>query len=115
MAAPPAVPEFELLVLRRDGAPAAAFPLKEGDNLVGVRSPGATTNLAVDLSPFDTRQVISRRHALFRIAGDRILLADCGSTNGTTVNDTPLVKKLIPVTEESVIEFAGLRCRIRLK
>ena len=67
----------------------------------------------MDLSPFDNRQVISRRHALVRVTGARVLLADCGSTNGTTVNDEALTKTLVEVTEESAISFAGLRCKIR--
>ena len=107
--------EFELLIVKADGTPLAAFPLTEGHNLVGVRSPGTTHVPAVDLSPFDNRKVISRRHALFRVAGNQVLLADCGSTNGTTVNDQALTKTPVEVTEESAIAFAGLRCRIRAK
>jgi hypothetical protein len=107
--------EFELLIVKADGTPLAAFPLTEGHNLVGVRSPGTTHVPAVDLSPFDNRKVISRRHALFRVSGNQVLLADCGSTNGTTVNDQALTKTPVEVTEESAISFAGLRCRIRAK
>jgi hypothetical protein len=107
--------EFELLIVKADGTPLAAFPLTKGHNLVGVRVPGAPHAPAVDLSPFDNRKVISRRHALFQVSGNQILLADCGSTNGTTVDDQALTKTPVEVTEESAIAFAGLRCRIRAK
>jgi hypothetical protein len=107
--------EFELVVVKADGTVVAAFPLNAGDNLVGVRTAGAAHAPVVDLAPFDNRKVISRRHALLRVAADRLLLADCGSTNGTTVNNQALSKMLVEVTEKSEIAFAGLRCRIRAK
>jgi hypothetical protein len=109
----PPVREYELVIVRRDGSAVASFPLKEGDNLVGVRTP--TVIPTVDLSPYDPRKVISRRHAIVRVAGGRVLLGDLGSTNGTTVNGAALVKKAVEVNEESDIAFAGLRCRLRAK
>jgi hypothetical protein len=107
--------EFELAVVRRDGSTVIAFPLKEGDNLIGVKVPGTGVSPAVDLGPCDPRKVISRRHAILRVIGERILLADCGSTNGTEVNGEAITKKPVEVTADSEIAFAGLRCRLRAK
>lgn len=114
---PPAGPtpparEFQLLVVKRDGTPVAAFPLKEGDNLVGVRSQGGMVP-SVDLARFDSRKVISRRHAILRVEAGRVLLQDCRSTNGTAVNGHDLTQTPVEVNEESIIEFAGLRCCLR--
>jgi hypothetical protein len=107
--------EFELAVVRRDGSTVVAFPLKEGDNLIGVKVPGSAIVPAVDLGPCDPRKVISRRHAILRVIGERMLLADCGSTNGTEVNGEPITKKAVEVTADTEIAFAGLRCRLRAK
>lgn len=112
----PAQPrQFELAVIRRDGSTVLAYPLKEGDNLIGIKVAGSGVTPAVDLGPCDPRKVISRRHAILRVIGERLLLADCGSTNGTEVNGEPLTKAPVQVTEESEIAFAGLRCRLRAK
>jgi hypothetical protein len=112
----PAQPrQFELAVIRRDGSTVLAYPLKEGDNLIGIKVAGSGVTPAVDLGPCDPRKVISRRHAILRVIGERLLLADCGSTNGTEVNGEPITKAPVQVTEESEIAFAGLRCRLRAK
>jgi len=35
-------------------------------------------------------QHVSKKHCVFRIRGEQVFLEDCGSTNGTIVNDQPL-------------------------
>jgi hypothetical protein len=107
--------QFDLAVIRRDGSTVVAFPLKEGDNLIGVKIAGSGVIPVVDLGPCDPRKVISRRHAILRVIGERLLLADCGSTNGTEVNGEPITKAPVQVTEQSEIAFAGLRCRLRVR
>src|SRR5215204_5340905 len=41
-----------------------------------------------DLSAGDSN--LSRRHAVIERAGDSVLISDCGSRNGTAVNDHPV-------------------------
>ena len=41
-----------------------------------------------DLSAGDSN--LSRRHAVIERAGDSVLISDCGSRNGTAVNDYPV-------------------------
>jgi hypothetical protein len=48
---------------------------------------GRTDNSDVSIP----EESISKRHCTFEIAADGILLTDCGSTNGTSVNGTPLM------------------------
>lgn len=56
-------------------------------------------------------QGLSRRHAEFRGDGDRLLLADLGSTNGTFVNREP-VKGEVPVYDGDVIHFGHAEYRL---
>lgn len=53
-----------------------------GGELVLGRDPSCTVPLPSDL--------ISRRHAEITVDGDRVMLKDLGSTNGTYVNDRPV-------------------------
>jgi pSer/pThr/pTyr-binding forkhead associated (FHA) protein len=62
---------------------------------------------------------VSRRHALFTVEGERILLADHpgsgnrGSRNGTWVDGVRIACTPVEVTEASEIAFAQLRFRLR--
>lgn len=58
-----------------------AFPLRQGENVIG-RTSDAAIMIA---SPS-----ISRRHAIVHILGDRAEIEDLRSKNGTTVNDQPV-------------------------
>ncbi len=107
--------QFELAVVRRDGSTVVAYPLRDGDNLIGVKVAGSGVIPTVDLGPCDPRKVISRRHAILRVIGERMLLADCGSTNGTEVNGEAVTRSAVQVTEQSEISFAGLRCRLKAR
>jgi pSer/pThr/pTyr-binding forkhead associated (FHA) protein len=58
------------------GGPGDAFPLREGENLVG-RDAGEVT--------FPSDRYISARHARLSVTGGEVTLADAGSSNGTFV------------------------------
>jgi hypothetical protein len=57
------------------------FPLRRGETLIG-RSPYCSIVISSSL--------VSREHAALRLDGDTLVLADLGSTNGTSVNGEPL-------------------------
>lgn len=65
---------FRLVQLLEGGVSGGAFPLKEGDNLLG-RENGDIT--------FPTDGFVSGRHAILNVAPDRVILRDLGSSNGT--------------------------------
>jgi pSer/pThr/pTyr-binding forkhead associated (FHA) protein len=65
---------FRLLQMMEGGVRGAAYPLREGDNLVG-REQGDIT--------FPTDGFISGRHAVLSVRGDRLFVRDVGSSNGT--------------------------------
>jgi ribosomal protein L40E len=46
----------------------------------------------IDVSGFPDSEVVSRTHADIRVEGDAFYIEDMGSSNGTYVNNTPLVK-----------------------
>lgn len=75
-----------------------SFDLAKDENLVGRRDPMSNIFPEVDLSKFDPQTKISRKHARIFKDGERYMLEDLGSSNGTTIiaasNETV---KLIPL------------------
>ena len=65
---------FRLVQLLEGGIRGGAFPLKDGDNLLG-RENGDIT--------FPTDGFVSGRHAVLHVAQDHLLIRDVGSSNGT--------------------------------
>jgi serine/threonine protein kinase len=70
-----------------------SFELAKDDNLVGRRDPMSNIFPEVDLSKYDPQTKISRKHARIFRDGDKYMLEDLGSSNGTV---------LIPSANESV-------------
>lgn len=60
-----------------------SFELVKNDNLVGRRDPMSNIFPEVDLSKFDPQTKISRKHARIHREGDKYILEDLGSSNGT--------------------------------
>ena len=67
---------FRLVQLLEGGIAGAAYPLKDGDNQLG-REAGDIT--------FPGDGFVSGRHAVLRVAEDRLLVKDVGSSNGTFI------------------------------
>lgn len=67
---------LRLIQLLEGGIRGVAFPLKEGDNHLG-REHGDLT--------FPTDSFVSGRHALLKVKGERLLVKDLGSSNGTFI------------------------------
>jgi FHA domain len=65
---------FRLVQLLEGGISGGAFPLKDGDNLLG-REAGDIT--------FPTDGFVSSRHAVIHVGSDRLILRDQNSANGT--------------------------------
>ncbi len=59
------------------------FDLVKEENLVGRRDPMSNIFPEVDLSKYDPQTKISRKHARIWREGDKFLLEDLGSSNGT--------------------------------
>jgi pSer/pThr/pTyr-binding forkhead associated (FHA) protein len=82
---------------------AAEYQLFEGENLVG-RDAGATIVIEA--------RGISRRHAVFFVEGDQILIEDLASKNGTFVEEER-VRGRVPLRDGSVIRLGYLSLSIR--
>lgn len=67
---------FRLIQILEGGGRGAAFPLKNGENLLG-REAGDMT--------FPTDGFVSGRHALFQVRNEQLTLKDLNSSNGTFV------------------------------
>jgi hypothetical protein len=68
--------KLRLVQILEGGLRGAAFPLREGDHALG-RENGAIT--------FPTDGFVSGRHAVLRVTGDRLMVKDVGSSNGTFI------------------------------
>ena len=67
---------------------AAQFPLDvEGEHLIGRPDPSSGSIPAIDLSRYDRVGGVSRRHAKIIARGQRFIIEDLGSSNGTFIND----------------------------
>ena len=61
-------------------------------NVVHIGKPNGQIPPDIDVAGFPDSEVVSRLHADIRIEGDAYYVEDVGSSNGTYVNHTPLVK-----------------------
>lgn len=81
------------------------FPVRDGENIVGIPSDNAEPD--IDLEAFDRDQVVSRRHALIRRQGDQFTIEQLGKTNPTHVNNAQLtVGQAQPLKINDRITFA---------
>lgn len=103
---------YALVLLDREGRESTRYPLREGANQVGAKSVGEGIDPDIDLRADDEDQVISRRHAILRVAGDQVTISDCGSTNGTRVDGAKVSSVETPVNERSSIVLGNLHARI---
>lgn len=98
--------EAQLIVLI-DKKPEAMFKLRKVTCVIGRSTSGGSPAPDVNLKRFDPRHRVSRTHALISRFGNSFVLSDCGSTNGTIVND-----KIILATNQTRILKSGDRLRL---
>jgi hypothetical protein len=90
------------------------FPLNADKMLVGRRDIKHGVMVDIDLGPYDSNKVISRRHASIEKKGKGFIIIDMASTNGTKLNGKRLVpKEQSPVADGDVIEFGRDGVRLR--
>lgn len=75
----------KLIVEVTENLPHCEFVIDKQENLMGRRDPTSNIFPEIDLSKFDPQTKISRRHARILRDGDRYLLEDVGSSNGTMI------------------------------
>ena len=85
-----------------DGGKSAAYPLREGETLIG-RAPAC--DLVINAP------TLSRRHARVRVADGRVFLRDAGSTHGCTLNGAPVVGERQIVAGDTFY-LGGLQVRL---
>lgn len=78
----------KLLVVGTNDLEAPAYMIEKAENLLGRRDPMSNIFPEVDLSKYDPQTKISRRHAKIWHDGNRFLVEDLGSSNGTLLVPT---------------------------
>jgi len=68
------------------------IPIAANLNVVHIGKPNGQIPPDIDVAGFPDSEVVSRLHADIRIEGDTYYIEDVGSSNGTYVNHTPLLK-----------------------
>ena len=62
------------------------FSIQDGNNLIGRWDPQDKSFPEIDLEEDDVDAKVSRRHCVIEKTGDKAILEDIGSLNGTFVN-----------------------------
>ncbi|MEO8649585.1 MAG: FHA domain-containing serine/threonine-protein kinase [Acidobacteriota bacterium] len=88
-----------------------AYPLQKDENLLGRRDPMSNIFPEVDLSKYDPQTKISRRHARIWREGNKFLLEDLGSSNGTILA-SPLNESLRLAPRQPHILSSGDKIKI---
>jgi serine phosphatase RsbU (regulator of sigma subunit) len=97
----PAKEPVHFLLLLEDNAAPRRIPLPVLPATIGRTAPA---DIVLEGS------TVSRRHCRLELAGDRLLLSDLGSTNGTFVNGDP-VTSAIPLQDGALIAVGAHRLR----
>jgi pSer/pThr/pTyr-binding forkhead associated (FHA) protein len=88
------------------------LPLTRVHTRIGRSSPTFTPE--VDLSPFDSCELVSRRQAELLFDEHGISLVDLGSLNGTRLNGQDLLPgRASPLRDGDLIEFVGIAARFQ--
>src|SRR5437899_184372 len=88
------------------------IPLHLPVTLVGRRSRDGSVIPDVDLAPFDLEHKASRRHAELTCDDGIVRVRDLGSTNGTLLNDRPVLASVPAVLRDGDrLSFAGVEAR----
>lgn len=66
----------------------AMFELRKTICLIGRSDLHSTSYPDIDLTKFDSKRRVSRNHALIIRSGNFFIIKDCGSSNGTIINDS---------------------------
>jgi hypothetical protein len=84
--------------------------------LIGRASAADNVRPDVDLTPFDGKKFVSRRHAFILRRQGSIVLEDLESVNGTFVNVTQQLAPhvLTPLRDGDEITFGQTRCTVRI-
>ncbi len=75
----------KLMILGTNELESPSYSIEKDENLVGRRDPMSNIFPEVDLSKFDPQTKISRRHARIWRDGNKFLVEDLGSSNGTVL------------------------------
>jgi pSer/pThr/pTyr-binding forkhead associated (FHA) protein len=82
------------------------FPLDSNEVLVGRKDPKHNIFVDIDLTPLDSRRIVTRKHAIFEKKNNQWTLTDLGSVNGTWLNGHKLeVRQSYPLQDADEMVF----------
>ncbi len=89
--------------------------ITENAQIVGRTDPRRGITPAIDLTPFDTANTVSRQHARIHIEKDDFFIEDLTSRNKTRVGEMPLTPhKLEMLHSGDVVSFGSVKAAFRL-
>lgn len=81
----PKITKAKLYVIGTDELSVPVFEIEKEAVLIGRRDPLSNIYPDIDLTKFDPQTKISRRHARIWLEGEKYMIEDLGSSNGTTI------------------------------
>jgi DNA-binding response OmpR family regulator len=89
----------------------------DNELLIGRPDPHELVFSGFDLSPYDgVSKGVSRRHAMFKISGDKLTLIDLGSDNGTMINGDKLEPNApTEIHDGDIVHFGHLEVTLKVR
>jgi pSer/pThr/pTyr-binding forkhead associated (FHA) protein len=104
-----------VLEILEDGQVVERIPIDDAEIVVGRADAESGITPEIDLTPFDPKKTVSRRHAIIRRDNGAVLLEDLHSTNKTKVRGSSLsAGEPKPLRDRDVVTFGSVRTEFRL-
>ena len=106
---------YAFLDIQQNDQVVQRIAITENAQIVGRTDPRRGITPAIDLTPFDTANTVSRQHARIHIEKDDFFIEDLTSRNKTRVGEMPLTPhKLEMLHSGDVVSFGSVKAAFRL-
>jgi pSer/pThr/pTyr-binding forkhead associated (FHA) protein len=113
--APEKAKVYAFLDIQQDGGGVQGIAITKDTAIVGRVDPKSGITPEVDLTSFDTRKSVSRRHAQIHMEEDLFYLEDLGSKNKTRLNDRVLAPHQPELLHNGdMVSFGSVKATFRL-
>jgi hypothetical protein len=113
--APERAKTYAFLDIQQNEQNVQRIAIKEDSVLVGRADPRRGITPQIDLTPFDSTNMVSRRHAQIRHEGNSFYIEDLGSRNKTKVGEMTLTPNSPQLLKNGdVVSFGSVKATFRL-
>jgi hypothetical protein len=106
---------YAFLDIQQDDGNMQGIAITKDSAIVGRVDPKSGITPEVDLTPFDTRKTVSRRHAQIHMEEDLFSIEDLGSKNKTRLNEMTLTPhQPAPLHNGDTVSFGSVKATFRL-